>query len=77
MTKLKFKTNLSCNGCVNTVKPHLEELNITDWDVDLNTKDSPVTIEGENLNPEDIKKAFEKAGYRAEQKKGILGGLLS
>ncbi|MCF8307608.1 MAG: heavy-metal-associated domain-containing protein [Bacteroidales bacterium] len=75
MSKLKFKTNLNCDGCVSKVKPHLEKLNITDWDVDLKSKGSPVTVEGENINPEDVKKAFEAAGYNAEQKKGILGGI--
>lgn len=76
MTKLKFKTNLRCNGCINAVKPHLEKLNITNWYVDLKSKDTPVTVEGENINAEDVKNAFEAAGYTAEQKKGLLGGIL-
>ncbi len=72
--KMKFKSNLTCNGCVSKVKPHLEELDIQNWNVDLKGKESEVTIEG-NVNEEDIKKAFEAAGYQAVPKKGFLGGL--
>lgn len=71
---MKFKTNLTCNGCVSKVQPHLEKLNIKNWDVDLDSKDSMVTIEGDTDEGQ-VQKAFEAAGYKAEPKKGILGGI--
>lgn len=73
-SKMKFKSNLTCNGCVSKVKPHLEKLDIQRWDVDLKSKDSEVTVEG-NVKEEQIEKAFEAAGYQAVPKKGFLGGI--
>jgi len=71
---MKFKTNLTCNGCVSKVKPHLEKLDIQNWDIDLKSKDSEVVVEG-NVKEHEVKNAFEAAGYQATPKKGFLGGL--
>jgi len=76
MTKMKFKTNLTCNGCVSKVQPHLEKLNIKSWDIDLQSKESIVSVEGD-VDEQEVKKAFEAAGYKAEPKKGFLGGIFS
>lgn len=74
MNKLKFKSNLTCQGCVSKVKPHLEKLNIKDWNVDLNGKESLVTIEGD-VKQQEVIDAFAAAGYDAKPKKGFLSGM--
>lgn len=66
MNTLKFKTNLKCSGCVTTVAPKLDEIKgIEKWDVDLTSPEKTLSVEG-NVLPEEIEKAFEKAGYKAE-----------
>lgn len=66
MNTLKFKTNLKCSGCVTTVAPKLDEIKgIEKWDVDLTSPEKTLSVEG-NVRPEEIEKAFEKAGYKAE-----------
>lgn len=72
--KMKFKSNLTCNGCVSKVKPHLEKLDIQNWNVDLKGKESEVIVEG-NVKEDDVMRAFEAAGYKAVPKKGFLGGI--
>lgn len=74
MSKLKFKSNLTCQGCVNKVKPYLEKLDIDDWNVDLNNKDSLVIIEG-NVKQQEVIDAFAAAGYDVKPKKGFLSGI--
>ena len=72
--KMKFKSNLTCNGCVSKVKPHLEKLDIQNWNVDLKGKESEVIVEG-NAKEEEVMRAFEAAGYKAVPKKGFISGL--
>lgn len=63
----KFRTNIKCNGCVQTVRPYLEGLKeIKSWKVDLNSPDRILTIEGE-ISEEKIIHAIQAAGYKAEK----------
>ena len=66
--KMTFKTNLKCNGCVQSVRPNLESLKgISNWEVDLNSPDRWLTIEGEALDEEKIVNVRKAAGYQAER----------
>jgi copper chaperone len=66
MKTLKFKTNIQCTNCLANVTPKLNEQNgISSWNVDLADPDRTLTVETENLEPEDIKKAVLKAGFIA------------
>lgn len=63
----KFKTNIKCSGCIQKVKPILDEIaGIGKWDVDLNSQDRILTVEGD-ITGEKIIDAITAAGYRAEK----------
>jgi copper chaperone CopZ len=73
METLNFKTNIKCGGCVATVTPFLNEIEQLDgWNVDTASPDKILTVQttarrtGDNQIGEVVKKAIEKAGFRAE-----------
>ena len=62
-----FRTNIKCGGCVSKVKPYLDRMKeITNWQVDLNSQDKILTVEGD-VSAELITKALAAAGYRADK----------
>jgi copper chaperone CopZ len=67
MIKKKFKTNINCNNCLNSVTPFLnQEMDIEEWQVDL---EHPDRILSANLEEDDaslVISAIEKAGFKAE-----------
>lgn len=70
MKTLKFKTNIKCSGCTASVTPFLNELTGEDnWAVDLQSAEKILTVLTDNASAEDVKKAVEAAGFRAEQTK--------
>ena len=67
MTKLKFKTNINCGGCVQTVTPFLNaETSIENWQVDTNTADKVLTVEGNQVQAQKVVETVEKAGYKIQ-----------
>jgi copper chaperone len=67
MEKLKFKTNINCGGCVSAVTPFLNaETAIRHWEVDTNTADKILTVEGDALQREAVVKSVEKAGFKIQ-----------
>ena len=69
MKVLKFKTNIQCTNCLSKVTPKLnEQSGIDSWNVDLQDPERTLTVETENLEPDDIKKAVLKAGFIANVK---------
>lgn len=68
METLKFKTTIKCSGCVANVTPVLNEVVGEDnWQVDIQAPDKILTIASEEVNPADVVKAIEGAGYKAER----------
>lgn len=68
MDTLKFKTNIKCESCVAKVSRFLDEsINISEWNVDLESPDRILTVTGDNISFEYIKEALLKAGYKAEE----------
>ncbi|MBK8557703.1 MAG: cation transporter [Lewinellaceae bacterium] len=69
MKKIKFKTNIKCMGCVNTVKPHLEKVEGLDhWEVDLNSPERIMTVSlAEDTMVTAIQNALVEAGYAATE----------
>ena len=68
MKVIKFKTNIKCGGCIETVTPHLNALpEVENWEVNTATADKVLTVNG---NTEDVAKqvvdALAKAGFKAE-----------
>ncbi|MGB9697210.1 MAG: heavy-metal-associated domain-containing protein [Ignavibacteria bacterium] len=63
----KFKTNLSCNHCINKITPYIKALDwIKHWEVDLNSSDRLLTIIADEIKAEEVVKALNEAGYNAE-----------
>lgn len=66
MKTLKFKTNINCMGCVQTVTPFLSgETKIAHWKVDINDPGKILTVQT-NLEKEEVRKLIKEAGFRAE-----------
>lgn len=67
METLKFKTNITCSGCVANVTP---ELNTTvgenNWNVDVQNPNKILTVQAEGITTEEVLQAVQKAGYKAE-----------
>ena len=38
MKSYRFKTNINCGGCINSVTPYLDELKDAEWAVDKDDK---------------------------------------
>lgn len=64
---MKFKTNINCGSCVAKVTPVLEaNEQVSQWKVDTENPDKILTVEGENIDVEDLIHSLKKIGYRAE-----------
>jgi len=67
MDTKKFKTNIKCAGCIETVTPYLDEaVGEHKWEVDLADPSKILTVKTET-DKEVVIRALEKAGYKAEQ----------
>ncbi|MGA2623891.1 MAG: heavy-metal-associated domain-containing protein [Bacteroidota bacterium] len=65
MKLLKFKTNISCDGCVANVTPFLNSNPmIKKWKVDTSNPDKVLTVEGEKIDEQNIIITVQKAGYK-------------
>lgn len=68
MEIVQFKTNIKCSGCVATVTPALNKVVGEDqWKVNLESPDKVLTVSAEQVTADDIKKALEQVGYKAEE----------
>ena len=67
MYVLKFKTNIKCAACVNTVTPFMEKIaGLKSWSVDIQNPDRILTAEVESGEVADaIQTALRAAGYSA------------
>lgn len=71
MIEKKFKTNINCNNCLNTVTPFLnQEMDIEEWKVDLEHPDRILSARLDGDDGEAVIQAVEKAGFKAELIKG-------
>lgn len=67
MNTLKYKTSLSCSGCVSKIEKFLNaEKDILKWEVDLTSADKILTVQTENPDSAVIPALLLKAGYNAE-----------
>lgn len=71
METLNFKTNIKCGGCIAAVTPFLNSIpsiaHVDGWNVDTANPDKILTVQTtDNRIGEEIQKAVEQAGYRAE-----------
>lgn len=67
MKTQKFKTNINCGNCLAKVTPLLNaEPKIKSWNVDLESDDRILTVESEDITPEEVFKTVIKAGFIAK-----------
>lgn len=66
--QVQFKTNIKCGGCIATVTPFLNAIEQLDgWNVDTGSPQKILTVGSTDAQiGELVKKAIEKAGFRAE-----------
>ncbi len=59
-----FKTNLRCNGCVETLRPILNaDPAIAKWDADVNSPDKLLRVTGDSATREHMEAKLSEAGY--------------
>lgn len=67
MKTIVLKTNIMCGSCIAKVTPTLNEVvGESNWKVDTANPKKVLTVTGENLSEEEVVRAVEKAGYKAE-----------
>ena len=68
MKTLKFKTNISCGGCIAKVTPFLNaKEGIQNWTVDIKNPNKILSVETESLTAEEVIKEVKKTGFTIEQ----------
>lgn len=78
MKSYKFKTNINCNGCINTVTPYLDQLESAEWKVDIKDKRKILEVHSDQVTEKDIIDKVKEAGYEIEPlKEGIWNKLFS
>jgi copper chaperone len=66
--ELKFKTNIKCGGCIETVKPFLNNVeNIEKWEVNTTVPEKILTVNAAENVEEEIVTAVKAAGYTIEK----------
>ncbi|MCY7359055.1 MAG: heavy-metal-associated domain-containing protein [Rudanella sp.] len=65
---VRFKTNIKCGGCIAAVTPFLNAIEQLDgWNVDTANPDKILTVQTTDTGVGDeVRKAVERAGYKAE-----------
>jgi len=67
MNKMKFKTTIKCNGCLEKVTPHLNKTEgIEDWEVDLKNPNKVLTVESNGVTEHQVVSTLQKIGFEAE-----------
>ncbi|WP_018617083.1 heavy-metal-associated domain-containing protein [Segetibacter koreensis] len=68
MKTIELKTNIMCGSCVAKVTPILNEtVGETNWKVDTLHPKKILRVSTDKLNEDEVIKAVEKAGYKAEK----------
>jgi hypothetical protein len=68
MEVLIFKTNLRFKKQINSVTPHINNLQgIARWNVDLDDTDKILRIESIDLSPRSVEATLQQAGYFCEE----------
>jgi copper chaperone CopZ len=68
MKTIELKTNIMCGACIAKVTPNLNEtVGQANWKVDIQNPKKILTVNSESLTEDDLIKAVEKTGYRAEK----------
>ena len=70
MKTIQLKTNIMCGSCIAKVTPVLNEtFGENNWEVDIKNPKKILSVSTVDANENDVIKAVEKAGYKAEELK--------
>lgn len=65
--KIKFKTNLSCGGCVSKVQSDLDDkVGASNWNVDLTNPNKILSVQAEGITEEEVLSIIKNKGFKAE-----------
>lgn len=65
--ELRFKTSISCSGCIAAVKPFIEKVvGEQEWSVDTTDRDKLLTVRSSKASVSQIVDAVKEAGYKIE-----------
>lgn len=68
MKTIELKTNIMCGSCVAKVTPSLNEIvGAANWKVDTQNPRKILTVATDELSEDEVIKAVERAGYKAEK----------
>lgn len=68
MKTIEVKTNIMCGSCIAKVTPTLNnEVGEGNWKVDTVNPKKILTVSTDKLSEDEVIKAVEKAGYKAEK----------
>ena len=68
MKTIQVKTNIMCGSCIAKATPVLNEtFGKNNWNVDTQNPKKVLTVSTEEENINEVIKAVEKAGYKAEE----------
>ena len=68
MNTIKFKTNINCGGCLNTVTPHLNKLPfVISWDVEIENPDKILTVRLDKRDVHAVIDAVKEAGFEIKK----------
>ena len=68
MKTIEVKTNIMCSSCIATVTPVLNErIGENNWKVDTADPKKVLTATVKDLDEQDVIRAVEEAGYKAEK----------
>ncbi|MEO8852335.1 MAG: heavy-metal-associated domain-containing protein [Ginsengibacter sp.] len=68
MKTIELKTNIMCGNCIAKVTPELNKVaGETNWKVDIQNPKKLLTVTSDKVNEDEVIKAVEKAGYKAER----------
>jgi len=68
MKTIQLKTNIMCDSCIAKVTPVLNEtFGENNWEVDTQNPKKILTVSSANATENEVTKAVEKAGYKAEE----------
>ncbi len=71
MKRLRFKSSLKCNGCINAIKPGMEAIDdINAWRAFLDVEDKIIEVEtdgDEETIANSVQEVVTKAGYTIEK----------
>ncbi len=61
---IKYQTNINCENCIRSVANFLNDVqSIDNWHVNIENPQKVLTVEGADIDAEEVENAVEEAGF--------------